>query len=63
MVSVLHEISLALQANDMLIMRQGRVVHQGACHDAAIHSALEEVFECRIAIFQLAGQWLAVPRL
>jgi iron complex transport system ATP-binding protein len=62
-VSVLHELSLALQADDMLVMQQGRVVHQGACHDAATHSALEQVFECRIAIFQLAGQWLAVPRL
>jgi iron complex transport system ATP-binding protein len=62
-VSVLHELSLALQADDMLVMQQGRVVHQGGCHDAATHSALEQVFECRIAIFQLAGQWLAVPRL
>ncbi len=62
-VSVLHELSMALQADDMLVMQQGRVVHQGACHDATTHSALEEVFECRIAIFQLAGQWLAVPRL
>jgi iron complex transport system ATP-binding protein len=62
-VSVLHELSLALQADDMLVMQKGRVVHQGACQDAATHSALEQVFECRIAIFQLAGQWLALPRL
>ena len=62
-VSVLHELSLALQADNMLVMRQGRVVHLGACHEVATHSALEQVFECRIAIFQLAGQWLSVPRL
>ena len=62
-VSVLHEISLALQADDMLVMRQGRLTHQGACSDAQTHRALEQVFDARIAVASLAGQWLAVPRL
>jgi len=62
-VSVLHEISLALQADEMLVMQQGRVTHQGACSDAQTHRALEQVFDARIAVASLAGQWLAVPRI
>jgi iron complex transport system ATP-binding protein len=62
-VSVLHEISLALQADEMLVMQQGRLAHQGDCSDAETHRALEQVFDARIAVACLAGQWLAVPRL
>ncbi|RYX95713.1 MAG: ABC transporter ATP-binding protein [Comamonadaceae bacterium] len=62
-VSVLHEISVALQADDMVVMAMGRVLHHGACGDAATHRALEDVFDHRIAVHPLAGQWLAVPKL
>ena len=62
-VSVLHEISLALHADDLVVMAQGRVLHQGACADAATHEALVAVFDHRISVHQLAGQWLALPRL
>ena len=33
-VSVLHEITMALHADDMVVMDAGRVVHQGACAHA-----------------------------
>lgn len=62
-VSVLHEISIALQADELVVMHQGRVTHQGDCGAAATHRALEEVFDQRIAVHQLAGQWLALPRI
>ena len=62
-VSVLHEISFALQADDLVVMNGGRVTHQGACMDAATHRALEKVFDDRIAVHYLAGQWVALPRL
>jgi len=62
-VSVLHEISLALQADELVVMAQGRVSYQGACSDAATHRALEQVFDHRIAIHALAGQYVALPRL
>lgn len=62
-VSVLHEISFALQADDLVLMDRGRIVHQGACGDAATHRALEAVFDHRIAVHPLAGQWLAVPKI
>jgi iron complex transport system ATP-binding protein len=62
-VSVLHEISLALQADELVVMADGRVTHQGACSDAATHRALEQVFEHRIAVHALASQWVALPKL
>jgi iron complex transport system ATP-binding protein len=62
-VSVLHEISMALHADQMVIMAQGRVTHQGGCADRATHRALEAVFDHRIAIHPLAGQWVALPQV
>jgi len=62
-VSVLHEISMALQADDVAIVAQGRLCHHGAARDAATHRALEQVFDQRITICGVDGQWLALPRL
>jgi iron complex transport system ATP-binding protein len=62
-VSVLHEISLALHADDMVVMNHGRVLHHGACIDAATHRALEQVFDRRIEIRALSNQWVALPRI
>ncbi len=62
-VSVLHEISFALQADELVVMAGGRVTHQGDCGDAATHRALEEVFDHRIAVHSLAGQWVALPKI
>lgn len=62
-ISVLHEISVALHADDVLILQQGRVLHHGPCDAPAAHRALEHVFDHRIAIHPLAGQWVALPRL
>lgn len=61
-VSVLHEIGMALHADDLVVMQQGRVVHHGACSDVATRSAIETVFEHRIRILSVEGQWVVVPR-
>jgi iron complex transport system ATP-binding protein len=60
-VSVLHEITMALHSDEMVIMAAGRVTHQGACADAATHRALEAVFDQRISIYPIADQWIALP--
>jgi iron complex transport system ATP-binding protein len=60
-VSVLHEISLALHSDEVVVMDAGRVVHHGASADAATHRALEQVFGGRITVHSLAGQWIALP--
>jgi iron complex transport system ATP-binding protein len=62
-VSVLHEVSLALQADDVAILAAGRLLGHGPAHDAATHRALEQVFDDRIAIRSVEGQWVALPRL
>ena len=62
-VSVLHEISFALHADELVVMADGRVTHQGACGDSATHRALEEVFDYRITVHSLAGQWVALPKI
>jgi iron complex transport system ATP-binding protein len=62
-VSVLHELSVALHAQELVVMEQGRVVHHGACADAATHAALVRVFEGRVRIHAIDGGWVAVPHL
>ena len=69
-VSVLHELSVALAADDMAVMAQGRVLHHGACDDVATHAALEAVFDHRVHVRRIDGplasgvadQWIALPR-
>ena len=61
-VSVLHEIGMALHADDVVVMDQGRVVHHGSCDDLATHAAIESVFERRIRILPVDGQWVVLPR-
>ncbi len=60
-VSVLHEIGMALQADEMVVMAQGRITHQGASADPATHRALETVFDHRVVVRELAGQWVTLP--
>lgn len=62
-VSVLHEIGMALQADELVLMQAGRVVFQGACAQAATHRAVETVFEQRIAIHAVTQQWVVVPHI
>ena len=61
-VSVLHEISMALHADRLVVMAQGQVTHHGAASDSATHAALVQVFDQRIAIHEVDGQWVALPR-
>ncbi|MGV0961393.1 MAG: ABC transporter ATP-binding protein [Limnohabitans sp.] len=62
-VSVLHEIGMALHAHEVIVMDQGQVLHHGACNEPETHAAIEAVFDHRIRIGALDGQWVVVPRL
>ena len=62
-VSVLHELSFALLADEMVILSDGCVIQHGRCADPATHRALESVFENRIQVRELDGHWLALPRM
>jgi iron complex transport system ATP-binding protein len=61
-VSVLHEIGMALQADDLLLLRDGQVAHHGATADPATHRAIEQVFDQRLQVHAVAGRWVALPR-
>ena len=58
--SVLHELNMALCADALLVMDQGRLMHQGAPGDAATHAALQQVFGGRLHFAQVQGRWLAL---
>ena len=62
-VSVLHEVGMALHADEMVVMQTGRVVHQGACNSTQTHLAVQAVFDHRIAIHALDGHWVALPKV
>ncbi|MET0210307.1 MAG: ABC transporter ATP-binding protein [Burkholderiaceae bacterium] len=59
-VSVLHELNVALQSDTLVVMDGGRIVHQGAPHDPATHAALQRVFHQRLLILQVQGRWIAL---
>ena len=61
-VSVLHEIGMALHADRVVVMANGRLLHHGASADPATHQALVDVFDRRIAIHAIEGQWVALPK-
>jgi len=60
-VSVLHELNMALQADHLAVMHRGRLQHMGPPGDEATHAALQTVFDHRLHLVQLQGQWLALP--
>ncbi|MDP2015694.1 ABC transporter ATP-binding protein [Hydrogenophaga sp.] len=61
-VSVLHEITLALMANEVGVMQQDRIAHAGPTHQSAAHRGLEAAFEHRIEVHPLRQQRVALPR-
>ncbi len=66
-VTVLHDLNLALAADRIVVMRQGRIAADGAPADAALRGALTAVFDHAFSIeaVQVAGRarWVAVPDL
>lgn len=66
--SVLHDLNLALAADRVLVMHQGRLLADGAPHDPALQAALVQVFDDAFGIEPVGRpgdrlRWAAVPRL
>jgi iron complex transport system ATP-binding protein len=65
-VSVLHELNLALQADRVWVMSEGRWVHSGLPNDPDTHQALSAVFQNRLQWreWQEEGvtRWVALPK-
>ena len=49
-ITVLHDLPLAVQADRLLVMRDGCITGHGATNDAALHVALADAFDHAIAI-------------
>ena len=62
-VSVLHDLSLALVADRLVLMDRGRLRAEGATDDAALHAALVDTFEGAIRVERAGGRWIAFPNL
>ena len=60
-VSVLPELGVALQSDCLIILQAGQLVHHGPSDDAVTHAALEAVFDQRIRVCAVQGQWVALP--
>ena len=59
-VSVLHELHAALSADRVAVMADGRLLHHGPSGDPATHRALEAVFDHRVRVHAVDGQWVAL---
>ena len=70
-VSVLHDVNLALAADRVIVMDRGRVVADGTPSDAGLRRALTAVFDHAFSIAAVAtgasskrpARWVAVPSL
>jgi iron complex transport system ATP-binding protein len=64
---VLHDLTLALAADRVLVMDDGRMVADGTPADAALQAALVAVFDGAFSIEQVQSQgrprWVAVPAI
>jgi iron complex transport system ATP-binding protein len=61
-ISVVHDLPIALQADRLLVLEQGCVLAHGEAGDRAVHAALEEVFSRAMSVVEVRGHWVAVPR-
>ena len=65
--SVLHDVTLALAADRVLVMDGGRLVADGAPADAALRTALVDVFGAAFSVECVASpsgpRWVALPAL
>ena len=60
---VLHDLTLALGADRLVVLAAGRVCADGPAGDASVRAALVEVFDHAIEIVQIGapGRWVALP--
>ena len=62
-VTVLHDLPLALRADRVLVMHRGRVRADAAHDDPTLHAALVAVFDGAVRVDTVAGRPTVVPNL
>ena len=61
-ITVLHEIQFALQAENLILLSNKGVHHQGKSDDPLTHQALIDLFDGRIELAKLGNRWVALAR-
>jgi iron complex transport system ATP-binding protein len=61
-ISVLHELPVALLADEMVLMQDGKITHQGRCQDGQTHRAMERVFDNRVRVVNVDNTWAVLPQ-
>ncbi len=54
-ITVLHDLNVAMLAHQMLILNKGKVQFLGETQNHELHKALEQVFEGRVSVVQATG--------
>lgn len=62
-VSVLHDLGLALCADQVLVLQAGSVLYCGPSNSPACHQAICRVFDHKVVVEQLNGRWVVLPVL
>lgn len=62
-VTVLHDLPLALRADHLVVMQAGQVVAEGRSDDPAVHAALVAVFDHAVRIERFGDRFVALPNL
>lgn len=60
-VSVLHELPLALAADRIAVMQSGTLLACGDAGEPTVHRAIETVFAQAVRIAHVDGRWTALP--
>jgi iron complex transport system ATP-binding protein len=61
-ITVLHEIQFALQADNLILLGNKGLHHQGKSDDPLTHQALIDLFDGRIELAKLDNRWVALAR-
>jgi iron complex transport system ATP-binding protein len=62
-VTVLHDLALALAADRVLVLTDGQAQAEGAADDPRLHAALAEAFDGAVHVRRLEGRWVVLPAL
>ncbi len=60
---VLHDLTLALLADHLVVMQTGRIRAAGSRDEPEVHRALIEVFDGAIRIVRHGAHWITLPNL
>lgn len=61
LITVLHEIHIALRADHLIMLNKGKLHFQGSSQDPKTHQALIALFDGRIRLEKLGNDWVVLP--